>query len=155
MYDNHTGDGLLGAITVRDVNISCAGMYLWDNTYYFSQYSAIIQRATITQIVPKPLPLPYWQTPILPFSGYIWGYVIGSFLIGAVALFIVNVTQTKLNNDNQEAHATNSLFDSIYAVFMMSIFQGVNIDIKFLSNIVIFTVLLVFALVIGNLYAGM
>lgn len=154
MYDNHTGRGMIGAITIRDADVSCAALYLWDNTYYFSQYSAIIQRATITHIVPKPEPLPYWQTPILPFPVYIWGCVIGSFLIGAVVLFIVNIIQTKLNKEKQDAQATYGLFDSIYTVFSMSIFQGVNIDIKFLSNIAIFTVLLVFALVIGNLYAG-
>lgn len=149
-FPNHTGTGLTGALTTRDANVSCAALYLWDNTYEFTQYSAILQRATITHIVPKPLPLPYWQTPILPFPGYIWGYVIGSFLIGAVVLFVVNFIQSKI----EIGLGTYGLFDSIYAVFMMSIFQGVNINIKFISNVTIFTVILVYALVIGNLYAG-
>ncbi|KAJ6635959.1 Glutamate receptor, partial [Pseudolycoriella hygida] len=150
-FPNHTGTGLTGALTTREANVSCAALYLWDNTYEFMQYTAILQRATITHIVPKPLPLPYWETPILPFPGYIWSYVIGSFLIGAVVLFIVNVTQTKIDTN---LSSTYGLFDSIYAVFMMSIFQGVSINIHFMSNIVIFTVILIYALVIGNLYAG-
>lgn len=149
-FPNHTGIGLTGALTTREANVSCAALYLWDNTYEFSQYSAILQRATVTHIVPKPQPLPYWQTPILPFPAYIWGCVIGCFLIGAVVLFIVNFSQTKI----EKGIGAHSLFDSVYAVFMMSIFQGVNINIKFISNIAIFTVILVYALIIGNLYAG-
>lgn len=149
-FPNHTGNGLLGALTTRDANVSCAALYMWDNAYEFTQYTHMLQHATITNIVPKPLPLPYWQTPILPFPGYIWGYVIGSFLVGAVVLFIVNLIQTKI----EKGLGAYGLFDSIYAVFMMSIFQGVNINIKFISNVVIFTVILIYALVIGNLYAG-
>lgn len=90
------------------------------------------------------------RTPILPFPGYIWGYVIGSFLIAAFVLFVVNLTQNQI----EKGIGIYGLFDSVYAVFMMSIFQGVNINIKFISNIAIFTVILVYALVIGNLYAG-
>lgn len=153
-YHNHTGDGLIGALTMRDANVSCAALYLWDNTYEFTQYTAIIQRASITQVLPKPKPLPYWQTPILPFPGYIWGYVTGAFLIGAIVLFIVNTLQLRMNNHHQDGYTGYGLFESIYAVFMMSIFQGVNINIKFLSNIVLFTILLMYALIIGNLYAG-
>ncbi|XP_037040297.1 uncharacterized protein LOC119077222 [Bradysia coprophila] len=149
-FPNHTGTGLIGALTTREANVSCAALYLWDSTYYFTQYTAILQRATITHIVPKPLPLPYWQTPILPFPVYIWGYVTGSFLIGAVMLFIINSTQNRI----EEGTGIYGLFDSVYAVFMMSIFQGVNINIKFISNIAIFTAILIYALVIGNLYVG-
>ncbi|XP_063707554.1 uncharacterized protein LOC134836266 [Culicoides brevitarsis] len=150
-FHNHTGFGLIGALTMRDANVSCAALYLWDNTYEFTQYTAIIQRATIDLVLPKPKPLPYWQTPILPFPAYIWGYVIGAFFIGAVTLFIVNLAQLRMKDDKVLDYG---LFESIYAVFMMSIFQGVNINIKFLSNIVLFTILLMFALIIGNLYAG-
>ncbi|KAG4071256.1 hypothetical protein HA402_003960 [Bradysia odoriphaga] len=149
-FPNHTGNGLVGALTTREANVSCAALYLWDNTYYFMQYTAMLQRATVTHIVPKPLPLPYWQTPILPFPVDIWGFVTGSFLIGAVILFIINSTQNQI----EKGTGIYGLFDSVYAVFMMSIFQGVNINIKFISNIAIFTVILIYALVIGNLYVG-
>lgn len=136
---------------MRDANVSCAALYLWDNTYQFTQYTAIIQRATITQVLPKPKPLPYWETPILPFPGYIWGYIIAAFLIGAITLFVVNLVQLQMKTEKKLDYG---LFDSIYAVFMLSIFQGVNININFQTNIVLFTVLLMYALIIGNLYAG-
>lgn len=154
-FHNRTGVGLLGALTVRDANISVAAMYLWEVPYEFAQYSVVIQKATATFVVPKPLPLPYWETPVLPFPGYIWGYIMGSFLIGAVTLFIVNISQTKINTSGHaDGHITYGLFDSIYAVFKISIFQGVNINIYFFSNITIFTAILMYALVIGNLYSG-
>lgn len=71
-------------------------------------------------------------------------------------MFVVNAIQSKIKTNEKEEKpiVKYGLFDSIYAVFMMGIFQGVNIDIKFISNIVVFTVLLVYALVIGNLYIG-
>lgn len=155
VFDNHTGTGLLGALTMREANVTVAAMYLWEPPYKFTQYSAIIQRASATQIVPKPFPLPYWQTPFLPFPAYIWGYVMSSFGIGALTLFLVNVSQTNIKTKNRETgHEAFGLFDSIYAVFKMSLFQGVNININFLSNITIFSAILIFALVIGNLYCG-
>lgn len=152
-FDNHTGIGLLGALTMREANVTVAAMYLWEPPYKFAQYSSIIQRATATKIVPKPLPLPYWQTPFLPFPGYIWCYVMISFLIGALTLFIVNASQKRINN-YVAGHVAFGLSDSIYTVFKMSLFQGVKININFLSNITIFTAILTFALVIGNLYCG-
>lgn len=140
---------------MREANVSVAAMYLWDSTYKFTQYSTIIQRATATKLVPKPKPLPYWQTPILPFPGYIWCYVISSLSIGALTLFIVNVSLTRIENRVAgHGHGVYGLFDSIYAVFKISLFQGARININFLSNVAIFTVILTFALIIGNLYCG-
>lgn len=153
IFDNQTGNGLIGAIATRDANIAVTALYTWDIWYGYTQYSSIIQRAVATNIVPKPLPLPYWQTPILPFPGYIWSYILGAFLFGASALFIVNVSQSRIDN-RVAGHVAFGLFDSIYAVFTMSIFQSVKIDINFLSNIIIFTAILIFALIIGNLYSG-
>lgn len=153
MFDNQTGKGLLGAITMREADVSVAGLDLWDTTYRFSQYTSIIQKAVATFIVPIPLPLPYWQTPILPFPVYIWSYVISSFFIGGLILFVVNVSQRRIMN-RATGGAASELFDSIYAVFKMSVFQGVTIDIRFMSNVTIFTAILTFALIIGNLYCG-
>lgn len=150
-YPNET-DGLIGAIMKRDANVTCAALYLWDNVYEFAQYTAIIQKAIVTHIVPIPLLLPYWQTPILPFPGFVWGYVIGAFSTCALTLFVINATQNKINvRENQQA---TGLFHSIYVVFMMSIYQNVIIRIKFFSGAVIFTVILLYSLVIGNLYLG-
>ncbi len=153
VFDNQTGVGMIGALAMRDANVSVAAMYLWESPYQFTQYSAIIQKATATKIVPKPLPLPYWETPILPFPGDIWTYVLSSFLIGALALFSVNVILKRINND-VVGHEALGLSDSIYTVFKVSLFQGVRIDINYLSNIAIFTSILTFALIIGNLYCG-
>lgn len=154
-FHNQTGNGMLGALAMRDANVSVAAMYLWDAPYEFIQYSTVIQRAAATNIVPKPLPLPYWQTPLLPFPGYIWGYVISSFLIGSIMLFILNVSHTRINVD-RHGHVSSSLelFDSIYMVLKMSTFQAVKLNVYFLSNITIFTVMLTYALVIGNLYSS-
>lgn len=141
---------------MRHANVSVAAMYLWESPYEFTQYtSSIIQRAAATYIVPKPFPLPYWQTPILPFSGSIWSYVLSSFLIGASVLFIVNDSHSRMGIQNRASrHPAFGLFDSIFTVLKMSLFQCVRMNIRFLSNIAIFTAILTFALVIGNLYCG-
>lgn len=153
-FDNHTGTGMIGGLIARAANVSVAAMYLWDTVYQFTQYSAVIQRATATHMVPKPLPLPYWSTPLLPFPGYIWGFVMGSLLVGALTLFLVNVCQTQMNKKREAGDVAMGLFDSIYTVFKMSLFQGVPVSINFLSTIAIIVPLLTFALVIGNLYCG-
>lgn len=159
IYDNRTGTGLLGALAMYDANVTCGAVCLWDNTYESAQYSPQVQRATVTHILPKPLPLAYWKTLILPFPGSMWGYIGGSFLIAAATLFIVNsrlaTITIKTDAMNREEERTRyGLFDAIFAVFMMSLFQGVDINIKYLSNVTIFGVILIFALVIGNLYCG-
>lgn len=148
-----TGKGLIGALTTREANISVAAMYLWESPYKFTQYSSIIQRASATKIVPKPLPLPYWMTPLLPFPIHIWNCAIGSLSISALTLFIVNVTLIRADN-RVAGHQALRLFDSFYVVFKMSVFQSVRINVSFLSNVAIFTAILTFALIIGNLYCG-
>lgn len=153
-FHNHTGYGMLGALAMRDANVSVAALYLWDAPYEFIQYSAVIQKAIVTKIVPKPLRLAFIYTPILPFPGYIWGYVISSLIIGAVTLFIVNVSQSKMNVGRNGLVCSYGLFDSIYAVFKMSTFQSIKINITFFSNFAIFAAILIYALVIGNLYSG-
>lgn len=154
-FHNHTGYGLLGSLAMRKANVSVAAMYLWDTPYEFIQYSTVIQRATAIQILPRPLPLPYWETPILPFHTYIWSCVVSSFLFGAVTLFFVNVCQTRMNVDQHgDRYLSYSFFDSIYAVYKMSVFQVVKINIQFLSNITIFTAMVIYSMVIGHLYIG-
>lgn len=148
-YPNQT-DGIIGALQKRDANVTCAAVYLWDNVYPFTQFSSIIQRAVITHIVPKPLRLPYWQTPTLPFSGFIWTVVIGTFVTAALALFLVNVTQNRMNALRK--YEMRGLFDSICDVFMLSIFQAIVIRTRLFSDTVVYTVILFYALVIGNLY---
>lgn len=156
VYENQTGSGLLGSLVYYDANVTCGAVCLWDNVFVFTQFSAEVQKTQVTHIVPKPQPLPYWQTPILPFPGYIWAYVIVTFLIVAVAMFIISLMQMKMTatNMNETGRRTLGLFDSIFAVFSMSIFQGVDINIQYVSNVTIFTAILLFALVIGNLYCG-
>lgn len=52
--------------------------------------------------------------------------------------------QDELTEDEEHITQTHGLFDSIFAVFMMSIFQGVHININYYSNISIFAVILIF-----------
>lgn len=153
VFDNQTGNGLLGALVMREANISAAAMYLWPLPHKFTQYSPIIQKATATQIVPIPLPLPYWQTPILPFTGYIWSVVIGSFVIAAFSLFLVNAMLTRIDNGADGQNALG-LFDAMYTVFKISLFQYVSINTKFLSNIAVFAAIFAFGINIGYLYCG-
>lgn len=159
IYPNQTGTGLLGSLVAYDANVTCAAVSLWDNVFIVTQFSAPLQRAKVTHIVPKPQPLPYWQTPILPFTGLIWGYVIATFLFVAVALYITGFIQTKMNmkRDGTTTYSerrTYGPFETIFTVFSISIFQGVNINIHYVSNVAIFMAILLFALVIGNLYCG-
>lgn len=159
IYPNQTGTGLLGSLVMHDANVTCAAVSLWDNVFVVTQFSAQLQRAKVTHIVPKPLPLPYWQTPILPFTGTIWGYVCTTLLIVAVALFIVSFIQLKINWDldgtrTYSEQRAYGLFDTIFTIFSISIFQGVDINTRYVSNVAIFMAILLFALVIGNLYCG-
>lgn len=148
-----TGNGLIGALTMREANVSVAAMYLWESQYKFTQYSSVIQKAVCTKIVPKPLPLPYWLTPLLPFPVHIWSCVIGSLCISALILFAMDVTLTGIYNRLAERRALR-LFESFYDVFKMTVFQSVEINVSFLSNVTIFATILTFALIIGNLYCG-
>lgn len=51
IYDNKTGYGLLGAIAMYQANVTCSSLTLWHSTYKFTQYSAQLQRASVTNIV--------------------------------------------------------------------------------------------------------
>lgn len=151
IYPNRTGNGLLGSLAAYDANVTVGSVCLWDNVFVVTQFATPHQRAKVTHIVPIPQPLPYWQTLILPFTASIWGYVCATFLIVAVALFVISFVQSKIN---AEQKTTYGLWDKIFTVFSISIFQGVAINIRYVSNVAIFVAVLLFALVIGNLYCG-
>ncbi|KAJ6637235.1 hypothetical protein Bhyg_09965 [Pseudolycoriella hygida] len=156
VFENRTGHGLLGALTMRKANVSVAAMYLWCPPYRFTQYSSTIQRAIATHIVPKPLQIPFWKTPFLPLPPYIWLCVISTFLIGALVWFAVSASQNLIRRHIVKRQKTHGLLDTMLTVFKMSLFQSarIKINIDSISNVTIITSILTFALVIGSLYSG-
>lgn len=148
-FHNHTGYGLVGALIDRRADIAIGAMYLWWPTLEFAIYSLPIQGASVVMIVPKPLPLAHFLTPILPFPPIVWACVL-STVITAIFMFHKTVNrQAELLNERKM-----SLFDSGFNVLMMSMFQPVTVDPKLPSFVIVFTILGFLCLICDNLYTG-
>uniref|UniRef100_A0A336LSD3 CSON002663 protein n=1 Tax=Culicoides sonorensis TaxID=179676 RepID=A0A336LSD3_CULSO len=150
-FPNHTGTGILGAVLKYDADLTGAGCYLMGDRYNWIQYTPAIQLSSVINVLPKPGPLPYWYTPILPFTGIIWTCVILILIGSALIVYYMEKIQKKLilnGNMNQ------NLTDLITNLLKLSLFQSTHINRSSITNSVFYGLFLMYSLIIGNFYLG-
>ncbi|XP_046988136.1 glutamate receptor ionotropic, kainate glr-3-like [Schistocerca americana] len=89
VWENGSGNGMLGAVAVDEADLAFAAVYPWYPEYLFLEYSRPYIRAGIACLAPRPLLLPGWQVPILPFSPPLWAAVGCSVVFATAALYAV------------------------------------------------------------------
>ncbi|XP_046988134.1 glutamate receptor ionotropic, kainate 2-like [Schistocerca americana] len=87
IWENGSGNGVLGAVAMDEADLADDGLYTWYPEYLFVEYSRPYMRAGIACLAPRPLLLPGWQVPILPFSPPLWAVVGCSVIFATAALY--------------------------------------------------------------------
>uniref|UniRef100_A0A336LV05 CSON002664 protein n=1 Tax=Culicoides sonorensis TaxID=179676 RepID=A0A336LV05_CULSO len=153
IYPNRTGRGVLGTIARNEVDVTGVAFYLYAFRYNMLHYSFIVQLSKVTHVLPKPKPLPFLLTPILPFPSVMWVCVVVAFVFSAIMLLIFNKVQTYLKLcDEMERKLT--FIETVITVLKISVYQNVKISSKATSSLIILGTLLASGLTIGSLYSG-
>uniref|UniRef100_A0A182MC87 Ionotropic glutamate receptor C-terminal domain-containing protein n=1 Tax=Anopheles culicifacies TaxID=139723 RepID=A0A182MC87_9DIPT len=134
IYDNRTGDGIIGALVERRADVGVGALYSWYHESLYLALSKPISRTGVTCIVPKPLPLSSWMIGILPFSTVLWLAVLATIFVSTIFEVMFSFVTQK--------------FRSIEAVLLRT-----NRN-PYSSQMLLIGSLLFVGLMIGNAYSG-
>ncbi|XP_053691083.1 uncharacterized protein LOC128739612 [Sabethes cyaneus] len=154
IFDNRTGNGIIGAVVERRADIGVGALYSWFHENQFLTLSKPISRTGVTCITPKPKLLSSWMTPILPFSINLWIAVITTFaVVSLVSVFTEYIVQNLLLKLNRPV----DLCESFMVIGCIFILQTVLLRInrsQFVSQMILMGSLLFVGLMVGNTYSG-
>ncbi|KAF5307157.1 hypothetical protein FQR65_LT00673 [Abscondita terminalis] len=135
IYDNWTGDGVLGHIATDKADIGYAALYTWAHEYQFLDLSKPVVRTGITCLVPAPkyrLRILYcfklkrdfrlaagWITPLMPFSKKMWLYFCLSFVLISTATITITavITKQKLETKNHRSKKEQPIIINYRVIF--------------------------------------
>nr|XP_040223908.2 probable glutamate receptor [Anopheles coluzzii] len=154
IFDNRTGDGIIGAVVERRADIGVGALYSWYHESLYLALSKPISRTGVTCIAPKPLPLSSWMTALLPFSTEMWLAVLGTIAVSTVCEMVVSFVTQKFNPN--KVHRVDAC-ESIMAIISIFILQSVLIRTTrnpYCSQMILIGSILFVGLMIGNAYSG-
>uniref|UniRef100_A0A6P7F088 Uncharacterized protein LOC114324952 n=1 Tax=Diabrotica virgifera virgifera TaxID=50390 RepID=A0A6P7F088_DIAVI len=96
IFDNWTGNGLVGNLADDKADIGFAALYTWEADYHFLDLSTALIRTGITCLVPAPKLAAGWLTPWYSYSNSMWALVGASFFTCVVVHFIMTMLKTKM-----------------------------------------------------------
>ncbi|XP_052902796.1 probable glutamate receptor [Anopheles moucheti] len=154
IYDNRTGDGIIGAVVERRADIGVGALYSWYHEFMFLTLSKPISRTGVTCIVPKPLPLSSWMIGILPFSTILWLAVLTTILVSTVFEVLISyVTQKFKASESNRVDVCESMM-GVISIFILQAVLLRTIRNPFSSQMILIGSLLIVGLMIGNAYSG-
>ncbi|EAT48976.1 AAEL000066-PA [Aedes aegypti] len=151
VFDNHTGNGLLGSVVERRADIAVAAIYYWHQPYKFATYTQPISRSGITVLVPKPRILPPWRTPFLSFSPSLWAAVLAALCVGVIAVWCIEKIRYIILKPNELAV---TLSDAVLTMIGFYMEQNARMRTDLMSCVLLFTSLLFAGFMVGNTYGG-
>ncbi|XP_055604897.1 uncharacterized protein LOC129753122 [Uranotaenia lowii] len=154
IYDNRTGNGIIGAVVERRADIGVGALYSWYHEFTFLSLSKPISRSGITCITPKPKQLSSWMIPILPFASTLWlavfvTFVLVGFIATALNYMVLNVI--KRQKRRIDVCETYMIVGSIFILQTVLIRLNRN---NFVSQMILVGSLLFVGLMVGNAYSG-
>ncbi|XP_052565949.1 glutamate receptor ionotropic, delta-2-like [Culex pipiens pallens] len=154
IFDNRTGNGIIGAVVERRADIGVGALYSWFHEFTFLTLSKPISRTGVTCITPKPKLLSSWMTPILPFTPNLWAAVAVTFVLASIFALFMNfmVNKIVLTQDIRV-----DICESFMIIGSMFILQTVLLRInrnKYVSQMVLIGSVLFVGMMIGNVYSG-
>ncbi|XP_053667658.1 probable glutamate receptor [Anopheles marshallii] len=154
IFDNRTGDGIIGAVVERRADIGVGALYSWYHEFLFLSLSKPISRTGVTCIVPKPLPLSSWMVGILPFSTYLWLAVLTTILVSTVFEVLISfVTQKFKASESNRVDVCESMM-GVISIFILQAVLLRTIRNPYSSQMILIGSLLIVGLMIGNAYSG-
>uniref|UniRef100_A0A182Q9U2 Ionotropic glutamate receptor C-terminal domain-containing protein n=1 Tax=Anopheles farauti TaxID=69004 RepID=A0A182Q9U2_9DIPT len=154
IFDNRTGDGIIGAIVERRADVGVGALYSWYHEFQYLALSKPISRTGVTCIAPKPLPLSSWLTAILPFSTPLWLAVIATFLVSTVFEVLVSVVTSKYDpRKRRRVDVCSSVMEVMSIFILQAVLMRTNRN-PFTSQMILIGSLLTVGLMVGNAYSG-
>ncbi|KAJ8981078.1 hypothetical protein NQ317_015301 [Molorchus minor] len=89
IFDNWTGNGLLGNLVIDKADIGLGALYTWEVDYHFLDLSKPLVRSGITCLVPAPKLAAGWLTPLRSYSKEMWIAVVVIFLVSSLSLLLI------------------------------------------------------------------
>ncbi|XP_056641070.1 glutamate receptor ionotropic, delta-2-like isoform X2 [Diorhabda sublineata] len=81
IYENWTGNGLMGNIVNDKADIGLGSLYTWESAYHYLDLSFPLIRTGVTCLVPAPTVDAGWLTPLYSYSYMLWAFVITTFML--------------------------------------------------------------------------
>uniref|UniRef100_A0A182P639 Ionotropic glutamate receptor C-terminal domain-containing protein n=1 Tax=Anopheles epiroticus TaxID=199890 RepID=A0A182P639_9DIPT len=154
IYENRTGDGIIGAVVERRADIGVGALYSWYHESQFLALSKPISRTGVTCIAPKPLLLSSWLTAILPFSTVLWLAVLGTVAVSTVFEVLVSFVTQKFNpNKPNRVDVCESMMGIISIFILQAVLLRTNRN-PYSSQMILIGSVLFVGLMIGNAYSG-
>ncbi|XP_063697569.1 uncharacterized protein LOC134828520 [Culicoides brevitarsis] len=152
IYPNMTGRGVLADIATNKMQLAAGDFYVVHNRNPYMRYSTMMQLSTVPHAVPKPMPLPYWYIPILPFTTAAWLCFLASLFVGAYALLALDRARSKVFPYSEIRHQSG--VDAFLAVLKISVNQGITIISNVSSSLIMYATFMIYALTLGSFYIG-
>ncbi|XP_058450303.1 glutamate receptor ionotropic, NMDA 2C-like [Malaya genurostris] len=146
IFENGTGDGIIGTVYERRADVGVGSLLLWENAHWHLGFSSPIRKVGISCIAPRPHMIPSWQIIGFVFAVDVWIFVAVCIICcSAMYLFISHVDP----GCEVKGVAWNAL--NVWAIVL---FQAAEILHNSVSQSVLSIALLIFAINLGNIFAG-
>ncbi|CAB3362610.1 Hypothetical predicted protein [Cloeon dipterum] len=95
IFENSTGDGILGNVASNKADFGFGALYLWYNEYQYLDFTIPYIRTGITCLAPRPARLSGLMVPALPFSSGVWALLVATLTAGCILAWFA----AKLHNE--------------------------------------------------------
>ncbi|XP_049855489.1 glutamate receptor 1-like [Schistocerca gregaria] len=128
IWDNGSGNGLLGAVAMGEADAAYAAVYRWFPEYLFVDYTRPYLRAGIACMAPRPRTRPGWQVPVLPFSPLLWAAVWASVILATLALYSARRTSNWVLGDAQGGGRYSTVEDCFFRSLGLLVLQTPDLE---------------------------
>ncbi|XP_076267468.1 glutamate receptor 2-like isoform X2 [Rhynchophorus ferrugineus] len=91
VWENWTGNGLMGNLVEDKADIGGAALYIWENMYTYLDMSKPTVRTGITCIVPAPRLAASWLIPLYAYTPTMWLVVMATILTSMLSLYLFSL----------------------------------------------------------------
>ncbi|XP_049548042.1 uncharacterized protein LOC125959271 [Anopheles darlingi] len=160
VYANGSGNGVLGGVAERRIDLALGAVYYWLGPYNFTDYTMSISRSGVTLLAPRPHMLPFWYTPFLSFSGVLWVVVLCTLFAGIGAAWYIGyfryrlLTSCIVEQQIQNVAEQLSFSDAILMVVGFFVAQSASIRTDLWSCVILFASLLLAGFMVSNCYSA-
>ncbi|KAL9697629.1 hypothetical protein quinque_001070 [Culex quinquefasciatus] len=148
VYDNWTGDGIMGAVAERRADVGIGSLLTWVSAHRFFGFTATIRKVGIGCFVPRPRMIPSWQTVALAFSPSVW---LCSVLSVACCIGMYSFLSHHDPSPNAERRSFGWNAMNVVAIFL---FNGAKILYGSMSECILSIALVAFTINLGNIFIG-
>lgn len=120
IYDNKTGDGVIGSVYMNETDVGFAALFQWFRESQFVGYSKPIARVGVTCLVLRPKRSSGWFVAISPFNYVSW---IG-ISIAIIAYIISLIFIMRFSSGSNDSRENRNL---VWHVLKIHLWQSIKI----------------------------